>query len=44
MTDKVEMQENFINELEEQGKVRINDDYGKIKTLNIEVDTHIESN
>ena len=44
LTDKVEMQENFINELEEQGKVRINDDYGKIKTLNIEVDTHIESN
>ena len=44
LTDKVEMQENFINELEEQGKVRINDDYGKIKPLNIEVDTHIERN
>ena len=38
------MQENFIDELEQQGKGRINDDYGKIKTLNIEVDTHIESN
>jgi ATPase involved in DNA repair len=33
LTDKVEMQENFINELEEQGKVRINDDYGKNQNI-----------
>ena len=44
LTDKVEMQENFIDELEQQGKGRIDDNYGKVKTLNIEVDTHLERN
>ena len=44
LSDKIEMQKKFIDEIEEQGKVRINDNYGKIKTLNIEVDTHIEHN
>ena len=44
LSDKIQMQKKFIDEIEEQGKVRINDNYGKIKTLNIEVDTHIEHN
>ena len=44
LTDKIEMQKKFIDEIEQQGKVRINDNYGKIKTLNIEVDTHMEHN
>ena len=44
LTDKVEMQENFIDELEQQGKGRIDDNYLKVKTLNIEVDTHLERN
>ena len=44
LSDKIQMQKKFIDEIEEQGKVRINDNYGKIKILNIEVDTHIEHN
>jgi DNA repair exonuclease SbcCD ATPase subunit len=44
LTDKVEMQEKFMNEIESRGKERIKDKEGKIKTLNIEVDTHIEHN
>ena len=44
LNDKVEMQEKFMNEIESQGKERIKDKEGKIKTLNIEVDTHIEHN
>ena len=44
LTDKVEMQEKFMNEIESQGKERIKDKESKIKTLNIEVDTHIEHN
>ena len=44
LSDKIQMQKKFIDEIEEQGKVRINDNYGKIKTLNIEVDTHMEHN
>ena len=38
------MQENFIEELESQGKGRIEDNQGKIKTLNDEVDIHLEKN
>ena len=44
LTDKVEMQEKFMGEIESQGKERIKDKEGKIKTLNIEIDTHIEHN
>jgi DNA repair exonuclease SbcCD ATPase subunit len=44
LNDKVEMQEKFMNEIESQGKERIKDKESKIKTLNIEVDTHIEHN
>jgi len=44
LNDKVEMQEKFMNEIESQGKERIKDKKSKIKTLNIEVDTHIEHN
>ena len=42
--DKMSMQKNFIKELEEQGKNSIQDKNIKIKTLAIEVDTHIEHN
>jgi len=42
--DKMSMQKNFIKELEEQGKNSIQDKNTKIKTLAIEVDTHIEHN
>ena len=42
--DKISMQENFINELEEQGKNSIEINQEKIKTLSIEVDTHLEHN
>ena len=42
--DKVEMQTKFINELENQGKQRIEEKKSKIKELNIEVDTHFEHN
>ena len=42
--DKMVMQENFIKELEEQGKENIQDKEGKIKVLSIEVDTHMEHN
>ena len=38
------MQENFIEELEKQGKGRIEDNETKIKTLGIEVNTHLEKN
>ena len=44
LNDKVEMQENFIEEIEQQGKGRIEDNEGKIKTLGIEVNTHLEKN
>ena len=44
LTDKVSMQENFIEELEQQGKGRIEDNEGKIKRLNVEIDTHMEKN
>ena len=44
LTDKVEMQQNFIEEVEEQGKGRISEDNDKIKVLQVEVDTHMEHN
>ena len=44
LNDKVEMQKNFIKELEDQGKERIDDNQIKIKNLNVEVDTHLEKN
>jgi len=42
--DKMVMQENFIKELEEQSKENIQEKNGKIKVLNIEVDTHMGHN
>jgi len=44
LTDKIEMQKKFIEEIESRGKEDIEDKNGKIKTLQIEVDTHIEHN
>jgi len=44
LKDKVEMQDNFIKELEEQGKNNIQEKNEKIKVLGIEVDTHLEHN
>jgi len=44
LKDKAEMQENFIKELEEQGKNNIQEKNDKIKVLGIEVDTHLENN
>jgi len=44
LNDKLSMQENFMEEIESRGKQRITDKEGKIKTLNIEVDTHLEKN
>ena len=42
--DKMVMQENFIKELEEQGKSTIEEKNGKIKVLTVESDTHMEHN
>ena len=42
--DKMVMQENFIKELEEQGKNSIKEKNDKIKVLSIEVDAHMEHN
>jgi len=44
LKDKAEMQERFIKELEEQGKINIQEKDKKIKVLGIEVDTHMEHN
>jgi len=44
LKDKMSMQENFIQELEQQGKDDIENNKQKIKTLGIENDTHIEKN
>tara|TARA_Y100001951_G_scaffold101962_1_gene107801 strand:+ start:3237 stop:4949 length:1713 start_codon:yes stop_codon:yes gene_type:complete len=44
INDKMSMQENFIEELEEQGKSNIKHNDDKIKLLSIENDTHIEHN
>ena len=42
--EKLSMQENFIKELEEQGKSNIEEKNDKIKVLTVEVDTHLEHN
>ena len=44
LNDKVEMQENFIEELENRSKKNISDKEGKIRSLTVESDTHIEHN
>ena len=44
LNDKVRMQSEFIEELEQQGKGRIDDNQSKIKVLGVEVDTHLEKN
>ena len=44
LTDKVKMQENFINEIESRSKEDIEEKNSKIKTLQIEVNTHMEKN
>ena len=44
LNDKVDMQQKFIDEIENRGKQRITDKEGKIQILNIEVDTHIGDN
>ena len=44
LNDKVEMQENFIEELENRSKKNISDKRGKIKELTVEADTHVEHN
>ena len=44
LKDKVEMQKSFIEEVENRGKENIQEKNDKIKTLGIEVDTHMESN
>ena len=42
--DKITMQKNFIKEMEDLGRNNIESTRNKIKTLQIEVDTHIEHN
>jgi len=44
LNDKVRMQENFIEELENRSKDNIEEKNDKIKTLLIEVETHMERN
>ena len=44
LSDKVSMQENFIEELEQQSKENIEDKNTRIKSLQIEIDTHMEKN
>ena len=44
LKDKMEMQENFIRELEEQSKENIQEKNDKIKVLSVEIDTHLEHN
>ena len=44
LNDKVDMQEKFMEEIESRGKERIKDKEGKIKSLNVEIDTKIEHN
>ena len=44
LNDKVQMQENFIEELEMRGKENIEEKKSKIKVLGIEIDTHMEKN
>ncbi len=42
--EKLAMQENFIKELEDQGKNNIEEKNGKIKELTVEFETHLEHN
>ena len=44
LNDKVNMQETFIEEIENRGKEDIEDKKGKILQLNVEIDTHLEKN
>ena len=44
LSDKVSMQENFIEELEQQSKENIEDKNARIKTLQVEIDMHMEKN
>jgi len=44
LTDKVTMQEKFIEEIENRSKVNIEEKNSKIKTLQVEVNTHMEKN
>ena len=44
LKDKMSMQKNFIKELEEQGKSNIKISKGKIVTLALESDTHMQKN
>jgi len=44
LKDKMEMQETFIKEIEDQGRNNIEANKDKIKVLGIENDTHIEHN
>ena len=44
LTDKVKMQEEFIEEIESRGKKNIEEKNDKIKVLGVEVDTLIERN
>ena len=44
LKDKIEMQETFIKEIEDQGRNNIEANKDKIKILGIENDTHIEHN
>ena len=44
LKEKLQMQENFIEELENRSKKNISDKEGKIKVLTIESDAHIEHN
>ena len=44
LTDKVKMQETFIEEIENRSKENIEEKNGKIKILQVEVDTHLERN
>ena len=44
LTDKVKMQETFIEEIENRSKENIEEKNGKIKELQVEVDTHLEMN
>jgi len=44
LKDKISMQENFIGEIEEQGKNNIKSSKAKIVTLALESDTHMQKN
>jgi len=44
LKDKMSMQENFIKELKDQGKSNIKSSKGKIVTLSLESDTHMQKN